>query len=77
MVDASSLKHSVVDEATALSLIGDAADPSGRHRHHHKHACSGVCQNGVCVAAHHTKHCCHHAEDDADVEHKRKWHCWG
>jgi hypothetical protein len=75
-----------VDEATALSLIEDAADPSGRHRKHHKHACSGVCQNGVCVKAHHAKHCCHAAEtyvqdaaedDDADVEHKRKWHCWG
>jgi hypothetical protein len=82
--DVSTLKHTTVDEATALSMMGEAADPEHhKHHKHHKHKtpCGGQCQAGVCVVSHHTKHCCHSAEteehDAADAEKRhRHWHCW-
>jgi hypothetical protein len=63
MQDASTLQGADVDEATALGLMGEAADPEGRHKHHKRHhhgkGCKGVCMAGVCVASHTKKHCCH------------------
>jgi hypothetical protein len=72
MRDASTLQRTDVDEATALALMGEAADPEGRHKHHKHHrrgkTCRGVCMAGMCVASHAKKHCCHGHKADTYAE---------
>jgi hypothetical protein len=91
MSDASTLQRTDVDEATALALMGEAADPEGHHKHRkHSKTCQGVCMAGMCVASHAKKHCCHGHKADTYAEYaaaaaadtddvagpQRKWHCW-